>query len=197
MQFFKSNNESFKRKFGKVVYPKPDPKGDRKFIIIVVLGLLTVLVQSGGRIQIDLDTVFFIAVFVVLSFLTLLLGPMHGRYLTTKGVYIRSSIFKQDIFIPWEKITKVEIIGKYQTIFFYNIEGTKYDFNYFRRGTRNQLFGPFMECLKQFRPDLDETYVENDYQDVFKQIKEDIKAKPWVVILGAIIIILILVVSAD
>jgi multidrug efflux pump subunit AcrB len=53
-----------------------------------------------------------------------------------------------------------------------------------------------MECLKKFRPDLKETYVKYDYQDAIKQIKEEIRAKPWVVVLGVIIIILILVVSS-
>ena len=202
MPFFKSKRESFEREFGKIVYPKPDPKVNIKLIIVVLLGLLTVLIRSNKDIQIDIDIVVenlsLILVVGVSLFFTLIAGPIHGRYLTTKGVLIKSSVFKKDVFISWEDITKVEITEGWESIQFYDIEGKKYGFNYSpgRYSKGNILFGPFMECLKKFRPDLKETYVKYDYQDAIKQIKEEIRAKPWVVVLGVIIIILILVVSS-
>jgi hypothetical protein len=104
---------------------------------------------------------------------------------------------KKIFFIPWEDFSKIEITEEGKSKQFYDIEGKKYGFHYSpgRYNKRNILFGPFIECLKMFRPDLKETYVKYDHQDAIKQIKEDIKAKPWVVILGGIIIILILLVS--
>jgi hypothetical protein len=107
MYFFKTNSESFERNFGKVVYPKSDSNVNKRFIIIVFLCMLIVILGSNGGF--DFDTGFFVAAVVMSSLLTLVSGPIHNRYLTTKGVLIRSSIVKKDVFIPWEDITKVVI----------------------------------------------------------------------------------------
>jgi len=51
----------------------------------------------------------------------IVLNAKHNRYLTTKGVVLRSSILKKVVFIQWENVTKVEvenIEGPYRRIFF-------------------------------------------------------------------------------
>lgn len=193
MYFFKTNSESFERNFGKVVYPKSDSNVNKRFIIIVFLCMLIIIMRSNGGF--DIDTGFFVAAVVMISFFTLVSGPIHGRYLTTKGVLIKSSIVKKDVFIPWEDITKVVITEGYLAIEFFDIKGKKYGFNYSssRYSKRNSLFGPFMESLKKFRPDLEETYVKYDFNNVIREIKKDFKANPWFVIFGIIIFIFILV----
>ena len=192
MYFFKTNSESFERNFGKVVYPKSDPNVNKRFIIIVFLCILIVSMRSNGGF--DLDTGFFVAAVVMISLFTLVSGPIHNRYLTTKGVLIRSSIVKKDVFIPWEDITKVVITEGYLGIEFFDMKGKRYGFNYSSRYSRsNSLFEPFMESLKKFRPDLEETYVKFDLNDIISREKKDFKANPWFVIFGIIIFIFILV----
>ena len=192
MYFFKTNSESFERNFGKVVYPKSDSNVNKRFIIIVFLCMLIVILGSNGGF--DFDTGFFVAAVVMSSLLTLVSGPIHNRYLTTKGVLIRSSIVKKDVFIPWEDITKVVITEGYLAIEFFDMKGKKYGFNYSSRHSRsNSLFEPFMESLKKFRPDLEETYVKYDFNDIIRREKKDFKANPWFVIFGIIIFIFILV----
>jgi len=193
MYFFKTNSESFEQNFGKVVYPKSDSNVNKRFIIIVFLCMLIVIMRSNGGF--DFDTGFFVAAVVVVYFFTLFFGPIHGRYLTTKGILIRSSIVKKDVFIPWEDITKVVITEGYLGIEFFDIKGKKYGFNYSssKYSKRNSLFEPFMDSLKKFRPDLEETYVKYDFNDVIREIKKDFKANPWFVIFGIIIFIFILV----
>lgn len=193
MYFFKTNSESFERNFGKVVYPKSDSNVNKRFIIIVFLSILIVSIRSNGGF--DFDTGFFVAAVVMTSLFTLVFGHIRDRYLTTKGVFIRSSIVKKDVFIPCEDITKVVITEGYLGIEFFDMKGKRYGFNYFpsRYSRRNFLFEPFIESLKKFRPDLEETYVKYDLNEVISREKKDLKANPWFVIFGIIIFIFILV----
>lgn len=196
MYFLKTNSESFERNFGKVTYPKSDPKTNTRLIFVVLSLLVIVIMRSNGGVEFDKDTLSLILLLGVSLFFTLFSGPIHSRYLTTKGVLIRSSIVKKDVFIPWEEITKVLITEDYLAIEFFDIKGKKYGFNYStRRSRRNNLFEPFMENLKKFRPDLKETYVKYDYKDLIAELKEGLKASPWFVIIGIFIFIFILITS--
>jgi hypothetical protein len=129
IEFFKSKRESFERKFGEIIYPKPGFSVNRRFITFFSVLILSVFILGGERSHAVVDTVVFFVQAVFILFVFSLIDPIHGRYLTTKGVCIRSSLLGKVVFIQWEDITKVEITESSRgVISFYTIEGKKLTF---------------------------------------------------------------------